>query len=100
MKLYKLSFESKEAFKTVLETLAIVTEESVHYPFAFVEVGHVPIPATYDEEGVELTEATFHLDYAVDVLSEVVIPEFEPFKLITAPSRYYHGFAGVNIKPE
>ena len=59
MKLYKLSFESKEALKALLETLAIVNEENVHYPFAFVEVGHVPIPATYDEEGVQLTGQTF-----------------------------------------
>jgi len=92
--LYKLSFENRELWLSIKEALNTGTEKEPKYPFyAFVEIGHVPIPATFDEQGNELTEASFHTDWAVDVMSKVEIPELTPY-LIEAKTNYAHNIDG------
>ncbi len=61
-----------------------------------VEIGHIPIAAVLDEEGEVVTEATFHDDYAVDVLfaddvmEQVSIAEVSPY--IVEIDNPYHNF--------
>jgi len=108
MKLLKLSFSNKEEWNTVKESLLIPNEDGI-YPSnstytantsygsaTVVEIGHIPIAAVLDEEGEVVTEATFHDDYAVDVLfaddvmEQVSIAEVSPYIIET--DKPYHNF--------
>lgn len=91
MAVHKLSFTSKKSWTTAKNKLLI----EGNYPkgMAVIEIGKIPIPATYDEEGNLLTEATFHKDYAIDIDCEV-LPDTLTSKLIPAKDKYYHQIAG------
>jgi hypothetical protein len=91
MYLYKLSFTSKKTFTTFINNCKI--ENNLPKEFiSVVEVGKVPIPATFDEEGKELTESGLHSNYAVDILTSVKISKLDKY-LIPAKENYYHTFA-------
>lgn len=100
MVLYKLSFKDKAEFLTTLESICEKNEEEkLIINFDYIEIGNVPIEATYDEEGKELTEASQHEDYAVDILSKVEIEGLNDF-IISPKKHYYHAIAGLeNMKP-
>ena len=85
----KLSFKSKLAWNRQKSKLQ---DSEGNWKQAVIEIGNIPIPATYDEEGNELTEATFHADWAVDVDGE--LPEELEQYLIPAKSKYAHNIAG------
>ena len=92
---YKLSFSSKTTFNTFIKGCKVLVGEDLILPKEFisvVEVGNVPFEATYDEDGEVLTEAGFHKDYAVDILTSVEIPKLDKY-LIPAKEQYYHTFA-------
>jgi hypothetical protein len=92
----KLSFTSKTAWTTQKNKLQLTGEDgSKYYPkgIAVIEIGKIPIAATYDDEGLELTEATTHKDYAVDIDCEVLPNNLEKY-LIPAKKKYYHQIAG------
>jgi len=102
MKLYKLSFTDKAQWDGVkasflyadnIPTKSTYTVQGMDIR----EIGHVPIPATYDEEGNVLTEASQHDDFAVDILTTEEISEVESY-IIGAKGSYYHGFMGVNAE--
>jgi len=101
--LYKLSFTDKAQWDGV-KTSILLADEDGNIPnggtytnngMTVVEVGHVPIPATYDEEGNKLTEATFHTDYAVDILTEKTLDLYK-YILTTTPKNWRHNFTGVD----
>ncbi len=105
MKLYKLSFENKAQWDGVKASF-LDADENGNYPTKSIysiqgmtirEVGHVPIDATYDEEGNELTPPSQHDDWAVDILTTEEISEVESY-IIGAKANYYHGFMGVNAE--
>lgn len=100
--IYKLSFESQEAWKEVEKQLQEKTEDGFKYINAVlgtpIEVGNVPIQATFDENEKELTEASFHTDWAVDVIekgthSDSLMPILQDY-LIEARSNYHHIIGG------
>ncbi len=80
MKLFKLSFSSKEDWDSIKPTIINVDEDgnfpsgstytanTIYGSATVIEIGHIPIPAVLDEEGVVVTEATYHEDFAVDML--------------------------------
>jgi hypothetical protein len=82
----KLSFTTKDEWLSVRNTF-VLPDEDGNYPSGSIytaqiaegsitirEVGHVPIAATYDEEGEILTEASFNEDWAVDIVSDYDLP--------------------------
>jgi len=84
--IYRLSFISKKQWDSIKGDF-IIKDEDGNYPSGSTytaqivdgsitvrEVGHVPIAATYDEEGEILTEASFNEDFAVDILSDYDLP--------------------------
>jgi len=107
MNLYKLTFTSKEAWIELrnsliqpdednnytnrkVSTLQLLTGETITVN----EVGHVPIPAVYDEEGNEVTPPSEHEDFAVDVVTPILIEEFSDYIVQNPPSQYYNSFTG------
>ena len=105
MKLYKLSFTDKAQWDNV-KTSILLADEDGNIPngtytnngMTVVEVGHVPIPATYNEEGNELTEATFNEDFSVDILTEKTL-DLGQYIVKCHPEKWHHGFSGVDIIP-
>ena len=97
--LYKLSFKNQEHWEKVKESLAIGEGEEKTYPWYGEPVEGIKIytPATYDEEGNILTEASTNTDYPVDVFSKVEIPELSEY-LIEAKDHYAHYPNGGNFK--
>ncbi len=89
---HKLSFISKLAWSRQKKWLQ---DEDKNYlkGVSVIEVGNIPIPATYDEEGNELTEASAHTDWAVDVDIETLPDELQNY-LIPTKSKYAHNIAG------
>jgi len=84
--IYRLSFTTKDEWISVRNTF-VLPDEDGNYPSHSIytaqidegsitirEVGHVPIAATYDEEGEILTEASFNEDFAVDIVSDYDLP--------------------------
>ena len=84
--IYRLSLETKPKWNTLRKKFVMPDEEG-NYPSHSIytaqiaegsitirEVGHVPIAATYDEEGEILTEASFNEDFAVDIVSDYDLP--------------------------
>lgn len=101
----KLSFKDKAEFDKVLaqllyEDFTIPTKSTYTVTLksgekiTVVNVGNVPIRATYDDEGNVLTEASFHEDWAVDIDTPVDIPELNSYLLKFRKSKYHHGFNG------
>ena len=99
----KLTFESKKEFNRILaqvvDTNFLIPAKATYTAtlktgerITVVNVGHVPIPATYDEQGKILTEASQYEDWAVDILSPVKIPEFEDYKVKNKPEHWHHKF--------
>lgn len=100
MYLYKLSFQDKAEFLTTLDLICEKDkEDNLIINFDYIKIGNVPIEATYDEDGRELTEASQYKDYAVDILSKVEIEGLNDF-IISPKKHYYHAIAGLeNMKP-
>ncbi len=84
--IYKLSFTSKNSWDAVKGEL-ILKDEQGNYPSGSIytaqtelgtvticEVGHIPIEAVYDDEGVIVSEATAHEDFAVDINADFELP--------------------------
>ncbi len=76
--IYKLSFTDKDQWDAVKTSFLLADEQGNYGSGTFTnngmtirEVGHIPIPATYDENGDILTEASQHTDYAVDIDAEI-----------------------------
>lgn len=82
MKVTETKFPSKAAFETwkAANELPIATT---------VEIGVITQPATFDEEGNELTPATEIDGWHVDFMSEDVIPSLNPY--IIAVGNPVHG---------
>ncbi len=96
--IYRLSFTNKAQWDGV-KTSFLDADENGNYPtkstysiqgMTIREVGHVPIDATYDEEGNELTPASQHDDFAVDIVTKTEIPEVEEYKVES--SKYYNNW--------
>lgn len=106
MKLYKLSFTNKAEWDSVKTSILIPSEDG-NYPsgtytnnnMTVVEVGNVPIDATYSEDGEVLTEASFNTDWAVDILSEKVV-DVGDYIVRSTPDNWRNSFYGVNDVPE
>jgi len=101
--IYRLSFTSKKQWDSIKGDF-IIKDEDGNYPSGSTytaqivdgsitvrEVGHVPIDATYDEEGEVLTEASFNLDFAVDILSDYELP-VNKYIIENNPDTWYHNF--------
>lgn len=96
--LLKLSFTDKQAWQTILMVLSTKDEEGVLiYPFAFIEIGHVPFEPTYDELGEIDVPGGQHEDWAVDVITDKLIPKLEVY-LIEEKTHYHHAIAGGEYK--
>ena len=101
-KIYKLSFEDKDEW---VSTRSVIYEEPEDgFPVSSTytlngdtirEVGNVPYPATYDEDGEELTPAGNHDDFAVDILTENTY-DLNQY-LVVGNSRWYHSFSGLQV---
>ena len=101
MKLYKLSHENKAEFDNILtplvsETLPTKSTYTAQLlsgeAITVVNVGHVPIPAVMGEDGEVITEATFHEDWAVDVLTPIAIDELEAYCVVDFPENWSNEF--------
>ena len=105
--LYRLSFEKKadwtELRNTLIEpnedgtfvTKKVATVQLLTGETATInEVGNVPIPLEYDEDGKPLTEQLYHDDWAVDVSTPVLIPELNGYILKDVPDQFYNSFTG------
>ena len=57
-----------------------------------VHIGTITKPATFDEEGNELTPATVIEGWHVDVLSNEIIEELREYCLEKAPNNPVHGY--------
>jgi len=84
--IYRLSFTTKDEWISVRNTF-VLPDEDGNYPSGSIytaqiakgsitvrEVGHVPIDATYDEEGNIIKEGGFYTDWAVDIVSDYELP--------------------------
>ena len=115
-KLHKLTFDTKEDWIVLRNTL-VQADEDGNYPSKKVdtfqllsgeritinEVGNVPIPIEYDENG-EPTNTTrdddgnvipiYHEDWAVDVMAEDVIDALTGYIVVDAPNQWYNSFTG------
>jgi len=110
--LYRLSFDSQQDWHTLRNTLIEPNEDGtfVTKKVATVqlltgetatinEVGNVPIPLEYDEDGKPLTEQLYHDDWAVDVVTPIKIDELLPY--VIESTKYYNSWSGnyTIIKP-
>ena len=103
MNLYKLSFTDKAQWDNVKTSILLADEDGTipnsgtytNNGMTVVEVGYVPIPATYDEDGEELTEATFNEDFSVDILTEKTL-DLGQYIVKCHPEKWHHGFSGVD----
>ena len=81
----KLKFADKSAFEawkqSEAENADIIT---------VVEIGVITQPATYDNEGNELTPETQVEGYHADVMSTAIIASLQPF-VIAPPANPVHG---------
>lgn len=57
-----------------------------------VEIGTIIKPATFDEEGNEVTPATVIEGWHVDVLAKEIIEELREYCLEKAPNHPVHGY--------
>lgn len=105
MKLYRLNFNSEEQWEEIRNFLD--KDESGNIPInkgvysatyngQSVEIfcnGFKTIPATFDEDGNELTPVTLGENYEVDVVSSIKLPLNE-FIVKNQPSNWHNNFAG------
>ena len=84
--IYRLSFISKKQWDSIKGDF-IIKDEDGNYPSHSIytaqiaegsitvrEVGHVPYPPEYDEEGNIIKEGGFYTDWAVDIVSDYDLP--------------------------
>jgi len=84
--IYRLSFTTKDEWLSVRNTF-VLPDEDGNYPSGSIytaqivdgtitvrEVGHVPYPPEYDEEGNIIKEGGFYTDWAVDIVSDYDLP--------------------------
>jgi len=97
--IYKLSYKDRATWLANRDEAFTEPEEGFPEKSTYtlegatiVEIGHIPIPATFDEEGELLTEAGLQPDYAVDICSLKVIEEVIPYSLPKRKAKYAHGF--------
>lgn len=96
--LYKLSFKDKQTWQTVLATFSTEGEEGeLVFPFIFIEIGHIPFEPVYDELGEVDILGGEHEDYAVDVITDKLIPKLKEY-LIEEKTHYHHAIAGGEYK--
>jgi len=106
--LYRLSFDSQQDWHTLRNTLINLEELPKQRKVMTVqlltgeaitinEVGNVPIPLEYDEDGKPLTEQLYHDDWAVDVSTPVLIPELNGYILKDVPDQFYNSFTGLRV---
>ena len=107
MNLYKLTFPAKKLFDNILtplvsETLPTKSTYTAQLlsgeAITVVNVGHVPIPAVMGEDGEVITEATFHEDWAVDVLTPIAIDELEAYCVVDFPENWSNKFIGADVE--
>ena len=101
--LYRLSFDSQQDWHTLRNTLInledlqqrkvmtvqLLTGETI----TINEVGHVPIPLEYDEDGNPLTEQLYHDDFAVDIVTPILIEELNNYILTYKPEKFYNSWS-------
>ena len=84
--IYKLTFTTKEQWDSIKGNF-IIKDEDGNYPsgstytaqiaegnITIREVGNVPYPPEYDEEGNIIKEGGFYPDWAVDIVSDYDLP--------------------------
>jgi hypothetical protein len=84
--IYRLSFTSKKQWDSIKGDF-IIKDEDGNYPsgstytaqidegsITIREVGNVPYPPEYDEEGDIIKEGGFYTDFAVDIVSDYDLP--------------------------
>jgi len=84
--IYRLSFTTKDEWLSVRNTF-VLPDEDGNYPsgstytaqivdgsITIREVGNVPYPPEYDEEGNIIKEGGFYPDWAVDIVSDYDLP--------------------------
>ena len=84
--IYKLTFTTKEQWDSIKGNF-IIKDEDGNYPsgstytaqiaegnITIREVGNVPYPPEYDEEGNIIKEGGFYTDWAVDIVSDYDLP--------------------------
>ena len=96
MKIYKANFETKEQGTEYLLNIGVLVEQDEEIVFskdtaAVVYIGKVvKIPATYDDEGNELTPPIYYDGFAIDVMSSLKLDfgEFAVYPIEAAHSFY------------
>ena len=103
--LYRLSFDSQQDWHTLRNTLINLDELPKQRKVMTVqlltgetitinEVGHVPIPLEYDgETGEPLTEQLYHDDWAVDMVTPILIEELNNYILTYKPEKFYNSWS-------
>ena len=102
MKIYKLSFEDKDEWVSTRSVIYEEPEDGFPVNSTYTlngdtirEVGNVPYPATYNEDGEIVTEAGYYDDFAVDILTENTY-DLNQY-LVVGNSSWYHSFAGLQV---
>lgn len=92
--LYKLKFTTEAE----LDAIVLTTNEEGEQVRKFdsietiVRIGTITKPATFDEEGNELTPAEVVDGWHADILAHELISELQPYCLDSAPSSPVHGY--------
>ncbi len=92
-KLYRLSFLDQETFNAFNEANLKSDGKILPDIIALFEVGNVPIAPTYDSDWKELTPASKHTDWAVDIVTKVSLPVLVPFLVADKP-KYHNNITG------
>ncbi len=82
--IHKLKFTDESAFDAI--DLTSYKVETI------IKIGTITKPATFDDEGIELTPATVIEGYHVDINAFEEIAELKPYCLEKAPSNPAHGY--------
>lgn len=85
--IHKLKFIGKD------QSDSILTDEIRAKCFTIVEIGPITKPATFDENGNQLTPETIVEGWHVDVLAKDIIEELRPYCLDHAPANPQHGYS-------
>ena len=92
-KLYKLSFESKEAYESVRAEVLADSDGNLKNSIHEIVGGHLPVNPEYDESGNQINAGEFNTDWAVDIVSKEYIPELDDY-LIPERDSYKMSIAG------
>lgn len=84
--IHKLKFTSKK------QSDSILTDEIRTKCMTIVEIGVITKPATFDEEGNEITPETIVEGWHVDILANSIIEELRQYCLDHAPANPQHGY--------